>query len=211
MKRALGLIEVFGLVTAVTVADDMVKCANVELIGYELARGSGMATVKIEGDVGAVQAAISCGETTAKAMNMFVGKKVIARPADGLEILINNSLTVGCTDTDKKNEEEIEEDPISEVKPAEKPAQNKIQASSAKSSPKPASKSVSKQAEKPTPKPAPEPVSKPAPKTAPKPEPKPVSKPVPEPVSKPVSKQATKPENTANKIALEINEDKNEK
>ena len=46
---SLGLIETVGLVAAVEAADAAVKSANVTLVGYELARGSGMATVKVEG------------------------------------------------------------------------------------------------------------------------------------------------------------------
>ena len=54
-KKALGIIETYGLTSAVEAADTAVKAANVVLIGYELARGSGLTTVKVVGDVGSVK------------------------------------------------------------------------------------------------------------------------------------------------------------
>ncbi|MFB0920838.1 MAG: BMC domain-containing protein [Oscillospiraceae bacterium] len=197
MKRALGLVEVLGLVAAVTVADDMVKCANVELIGYELARGYGMATVKSEGDVGAVQAAISCGEATAKAMNMFVGKKVIARPAEGLEVLVNNSLTVGCPVTKKKSAQNDREAPEPNTKLSEKPAIKKPKTTEAKTASASAVKTESKPAVKTESKPAVKTESKPTVKAESKPAAKPVvkteSKPTVKAESKPAAKSSSKP------------------
>ena len=188
MRKALGLIEVYGLVAAVTVADDMVKCANVELLGYELAKGSGMATVKIEGDVGAVQAAISCGETTARSMNMFVSKKVIARPAEGLEVMINNSLTVGYAAFEEKPSEIVEKQPEAKSKPQKETSFiSKPQTLAEKT---PAAKTP-----KPVPKPAPKPASKPAPKPAPKPSPKTASKPATKTAPAASQKTEAEPEN----------------
>ena len=37
-KKALGIIETYGLTCAMEAADTAVKAANVELVGYELAR-----------------------------------------------------------------------------------------------------------------------------------------------------------------------------
>lgn len=53
-KEALGMIETKGLVGAIEAADAMVKSANVTLVGYEKI-GSGLVTVMVRGDVGAVQ------------------------------------------------------------------------------------------------------------------------------------------------------------
>ncbi|MBA1728584.1 BMC domain-containing protein, partial [Escherichia coli] len=55
MGDALGLIETKGLVACIAAADAMCKSANVELIGYENI-GSGLVTVMVKGDVGAVKA-----------------------------------------------------------------------------------------------------------------------------------------------------------
>lgn len=54
--EALGMVETRGLVAAIEAADAMVKAANVTLIGTERI-GSGLVTVMVRGDVGAVQAA----------------------------------------------------------------------------------------------------------------------------------------------------------
>ena len=58
MNKSLGLIETEGLAAGIEAADAAVKSANVELIGYELTKGGGWTTVKIQGDVGAVKAAV---------------------------------------------------------------------------------------------------------------------------------------------------------
>ncbi|MGI6143446.1 MAG: BMC domain-containing protein [bacterium] len=88
-KKALGLIEIEGLVCAVEVADAAVKAANVELLGYELTRGLGMVTVKLQGDVAAVQAAVSAGVAAGKKVGRVVAKHVIPRPHGELHGLID--------------------------------------------------------------------------------------------------------------------------
>ena len=95
-KKSLGLIETIGLTAAIEAADIAVKTANVTLVGYELAKGSGMTTVKIEGDVGAVKAAISAASAAAARVGKIVSVHVIARPSEGLSALICNKDTVGC-------------------------------------------------------------------------------------------------------------------
>ena len=54
--EALGMVETRGLVAAIEAADAMVKAANVVLIGSEKI-GSGLVSVMVRGDVGAVKAA----------------------------------------------------------------------------------------------------------------------------------------------------------
>ena len=65
-KKALGIIETYGLTAAVVAADAALKSADVKLIGYEYARGSGLTTVKVVGDVGAVRAAIDAADGAAR-------------------------------------------------------------------------------------------------------------------------------------------------
>ena len=84
MGRSLGLLEVAGLLPAITVADAMAKTANIRLIAVEPARGNGWITVKIEGSVDAVSAAIDGGVAIAEGMNTMVSKKVIARPDEAV-------------------------------------------------------------------------------------------------------------------------------
>lgn len=95
MQKSLGLIETQGLLGGITAADAAVKSANVELIGYELTKGGGWTTVKIQGDVGAVKAAVDAAKIAAGKVCRVVSTRVIPRPAAGLERLIRNGDTVG--------------------------------------------------------------------------------------------------------------------
>lgn len=81
MEQSLGLVEVKGLSSAIETADVMVKAANVTLVELEAAKGSGMMTVKVVGDVGAVKAAVEAGRAAALACGDLVSVDVIARPA----------------------------------------------------------------------------------------------------------------------------------
>lgn len=95
-QLSLGLIETIGLVAAVEAADAAVKAANVKLVGYELTRGDGMTTIKVLGEVGAVNAAIAAAVAAAARVNRVVSTRVIARPAEGIGGLIANADTVGA-------------------------------------------------------------------------------------------------------------------
>ena len=98
--KSIGFIETFGLAACVAAADAAVKSANVKLLGYEYAKGDGMCTVKVEGNVGACKAAIEAGRRAAEAVNgSLSGTKsvrLIARPANGMrELMVDNRETVG--------------------------------------------------------------------------------------------------------------------
>lgn len=77
---ALGLIEVKGLVAAIAAADAAVKAADVTVLGYEPTKGSGLVTVKITGEVAAVQAAISVASEAVSRITLVYASRVIARP-----------------------------------------------------------------------------------------------------------------------------------
>lgn len=96
-REAIGLIEAIGLATAIDAADAAVKSANVRLIGYEVCKGDGMTTIKVAGDVGAVNAAVEAATAVCARGRGVWGSKVIARPSEGIEKLIYNSHTVGYT------------------------------------------------------------------------------------------------------------------
>lgn len=64
-QEALGMVETKGLTAAIEAADAMVKSANVLLVGYEKI-GSGLVTVIVRGDVGAVKAATDAGAAAAR-------------------------------------------------------------------------------------------------------------------------------------------------
>lgn len=77
--RALGLVETLGLVAATEAADAMVKAANVRLIGRQQP-GGGLITIIVEGDVGAVKAAVDAGAAAASVVGKVVSTHVIPRP-----------------------------------------------------------------------------------------------------------------------------------
>ncbi len=83
-KEALGMIETKGLVGAIEAADAMVKAANVRLAGKEQI-GSGLVTVMVRGDVGAVKASVEAGASAAKRVGELVSSHVIASPHDDVE------------------------------------------------------------------------------------------------------------------------------
>ena len=74
---ALGMIETRGLTASIAAADAMLKAADVELVGTEKI-GSGLVTV--QGDVGAVKAAVEAGQDAASRIGELVAVHVIPRP-----------------------------------------------------------------------------------------------------------------------------------
>ena len=87
MKLALGMVETRGLIGAIEAADAMVKAANVKLIGKEQI-GSGLVTVMVRGDVGAVKAAVEAGAAAAKRVGELYGVHVIPSPHDDVEAIL---------------------------------------------------------------------------------------------------------------------------
>ena len=85
--NALGMIETKGLVGSIEAADAMVKAANVELIGREQV-GSGLVTVMVRGDVGAVKAATDGGAAAAERVGELVSVHVIPRPHADVEKIL---------------------------------------------------------------------------------------------------------------------------
>ena len=84
MQEALGMVETKGFVAAVEAADAMVKSANVVLIGSQRV-GSGLVTVLVRGDVGAVKAATDAGAVAAQKVGELVSVHVIPRPHEEVE------------------------------------------------------------------------------------------------------------------------------
>ena len=87
MQEAHGMVETRGLVAAIEAADAMVKAANVVLIGSEKI-GSGLVSVMVRGDVGAVNAAVEAGGNAAKNLGEVVAIHVIPRPHTDVEKLL---------------------------------------------------------------------------------------------------------------------------
>lgn len=86
-KEALGMVETKGLIGAIEAADAMVKAANVTLVGKEKI-GSGLVTVMVRGDVGAVKASVDAGAAAAKRVGELYGVHVIPRPHADVESIL---------------------------------------------------------------------------------------------------------------------------
>ena len=91
--KSLGLIETVGMSAAVEAADAAMKSANVSLVGYELTKGGGMVTVKLEGEVGAINAAVAAAISAASRVG-----EVYARTAQHIEQIIHSKVTAGVAE-----------------------------------------------------------------------------------------------------------------
>ena len=87
VQQALGMIETRGLVAAIEAADAMLKAANVELVGTEKI-GSGLVSVMVRGDVGAVKAAVETGAAAAGSLGEVIATHVIPRPHADVEKIL---------------------------------------------------------------------------------------------------------------------------
>ena len=85
--QALGMIETRGLVASIEAADAMLKAANVVLVGTEKI-GSGLVTVMVRGDVGAVKAATEVGGAAASRLGELVAVHVIPRPHNDVQKIL---------------------------------------------------------------------------------------------------------------------------
>ena len=86
-KEALGMVETRGLTAAIEAADAMTKSAEVTLVGTEKI-GSGLVSVMVRGDVGAVKAATEAGQAAASALGEIVAVHVIPRPHADVEKIL---------------------------------------------------------------------------------------------------------------------------
>ena len=87
VQQALGMVETRGLVAAIEAADAMLKAANVELVGTERI-GSGLVSVMVRGDVGAVKAAVEAGLAAAQKLGEIIATHVIPRPHTDVEKIL---------------------------------------------------------------------------------------------------------------------------
>lgn len=101
-KKCVGLIEAIGLAAAINAADVAVKTANVKLIGYEYSGYDGRIVVKVEGNSGAVKAAVAAGSAATFAIKgdpKWHGYQSIheihAMAGSVYDTLIHNKNTVG--------------------------------------------------------------------------------------------------------------------
>ncbi len=85
--EALGMVETRGLVASIEAADAMCKAANVTLIGTEKI-GSGLVTVMVRGDVGAVKSSVEAGAANAAKLGELIATHVIPRPHNDVEMIL---------------------------------------------------------------------------------------------------------------------------
>lgn len=88
-QEALGMVETRGLVASIEAADTMLKAANVVLVGTEKI-GSGLVSVMVRGDVGAVKSAVESGAEAAGRLGELVATHVIPRPHTDVEKILPN-------------------------------------------------------------------------------------------------------------------------
>lgn len=92
---ALGMIEVFGFVTSIVVADAAAKAADVKIVALDKNKPAAgdaaevplIMAVKMTGDVSAVEQAVQAGVKLAQERGMYVTHHVIAREADDTALL----------------------------------------------------------------------------------------------------------------------------
>lgn len=147
LRDALGLIETRGLVGALEAADAACKAAEVR-IGSINSNDDALVVIRIEGDLGAVQAAIEAGARAARQLGTLINARVFGRPTEELSGLLDS--IPGGTDITVLSRT------VAESKPKPHVAE-----------PKP------KAARPPKPKPTPEPIVEKPPSPAPTPEPTP--------------------------------------
>jgi ethanolamine utilization protein EutM len=87
MGQSLGIIETRGLTAAIEAADAMLKAADVEIVGSEKI-GSGLVSVLVQGEVGAVKAATEVGAEVAQRVGELVAVHVIPRPHSDITKLL---------------------------------------------------------------------------------------------------------------------------
>lgn len=101
--KALGLIETYGCIAAIEAADVGLKAANVGLIGVELVSG-GLVTVKINGETGAVKAAVEAAGAAAQRLGKLISVHVIPRPASDTNKIIDEKKPMAAALQDEKVE-----------------------------------------------------------------------------------------------------------
>ena len=99
MNDAIGIIEMFGFVTAITAADAAAKAADVKVIAIDSNKPANadsvevplIMAVKVQGSVSAVTAAVDAAARTAESISELINKHIIARPTDDSQKMANRT------------------------------------------------------------------------------------------------------------------------
>jgi hypothetical protein len=92
-NKALGLIETVGLVGAIEACDAAAKAANVIVNAAEVTDPA-LVTLKIFGELAAVQAAVDAGARAAARVGQLHSAHVIPNPDDNLDVIMGGSLPI---------------------------------------------------------------------------------------------------------------------
>ena len=99
MNDAIGIIEMFGFVTAITAAGAAAKAADVKVIAIDSNKPANadsvevplIMAVKVQGSVSAVTAAVDAAARTAESISGLINKHIIARPTDDSQKMANRT------------------------------------------------------------------------------------------------------------------------
>lgn len=86
--KALGMIEVYGYLAAVEALDSALKAANVSLTDVIRVKG-GLVTVMVNGEVGAVKAAMDASAVAAGQVGKVISVHVIPRPSADVAMMLS--------------------------------------------------------------------------------------------------------------------------
>ena len=96
MGNAVGIIEVYGLVTAFVAGDAGCKAANVTIEAFDRNKPANadqlpvplIVAIKFRGSVDDVKAAVEAAEAAANLLSGVITKHVIAAPDEGIEKML---------------------------------------------------------------------------------------------------------------------------
>lgn len=88
--KALGLIETVGLVGAIEACDAAAKAADVVVSAAEVIDPA-LVTIKIFGELGAVQAAVGAGSEAAARVGQLLAAHIIPNPDDNLNVIMGGA------------------------------------------------------------------------------------------------------------------------
>ncbi len=89
-NKALGLIETVGLVGAIEACDAAAKSADVIISSAEVIDPA-LVTIKIFGELGAVQSAVEAGSNAAARIGQLLTAHIIPNPDDNLEVIMGGA------------------------------------------------------------------------------------------------------------------------
>lgn len=89
MREAIGIVEMFGFVTAISAADAAAKAADVKIIAIDSNKPADptvdvplIMAVKMQGSVSAVRAGVEAAAIEADRLSGLINKHIIASPTD---------------------------------------------------------------------------------------------------------------------------------